>query len=132
MIGSTRTGKLMIGGILVSFVILRASLYLSPAADFYVAGYNIHHLFSGILIAILCLLPLVIVRPKGRKGAALAFFSGIGLGMMLDEWVYLIVTDGSNASYLLPVSFWGGLAMVLVCVAYILLLVRLAHLRTPK
>jgi hypothetical protein len=53
-------------------------------------------------------------------------------GMMLDEWVYLIVTDGSNSSYLLPVSFWGGLAMVLACVAYIWLLVWLAHLRTPK
>jgi len=117
----------MIGGILASFMVARAFLYFSPDSDFNVAGYNIHHLFSGILVAIICLMPLLIVRPKGRKGAVLAFFSGAGLGMILDEWVYLIVTDGSNASYLLPVSFWGGLAMVIACVAYIWILVRLAR-----
>ncbi len=127
MIGSARTGKYLISGILASFLVARAFLYLSPDSDFNVAGYNIHHLFSGMLLAIICLLPLLIVRPKGRKGVVLAFFSGVGLGMMLDEWVYLIVTDGSNASYLLPVSFWGGLAMIVACVAYVWVLVRLAN-----
>ena len=127
MIGSARTGKYLISGILASFLVARAFLYLSPDSDFNVAGYNIHHLFSGMLLAIICLLPLLIVRPKGRKGAVLAFFSGAGLGMMLDEWVYLIVTDGSNASYLLPVSLWGGLAMIVACVAYVWVLVRLAN-----
>ena len=127
MIGSARTGKYLISGILASFLVARAFLYFSPDSDFNVAGYNIHHLFSGMLLAIICLLPLLIVRPKGRKGVGLAFFSGAGLGMMLDEWVYLIVTDGSNASYLLPVSFWGGLAMIVACVAYVWVLVRLAN-----
>ena len=32
--------------------------------------------------------------------------------LALDEVVYLIATDGSNASYLLPVSFWGGVVVV--------------------
>ena len=127
MIGSARTGKYLISGILASFLVARAFLYISPDSDFNVAGYNIHHLFSGMLLAIICLLPLLIVRPKGRKGAVLAFFSGAGLGMMLDEWVYLIVTDGSNASYLLPVSFWGGLAMIFACIAYVWILVRLTN-----
>ena len=127
MIGSSRTGKYLISGILASFMVARAVLYLSPDSDFYVVGYNIHHLFSGMLVAIICLLPLLIIRPKGRTGVVLAFFSGTGLGLMLDEWVYLIVTDGSNASYLLPVSFWGGLAMIVACVAYIWILVRLAR-----
>jgi hypothetical protein len=37
---------------------------------------------------------------------------GSGLSLALDEVVYLIATDGSNASYLLPVSFWGGVIVV--------------------
>jgi hypothetical protein len=49
---------------------------------------------------------------------------GIGLALALDEWVYLIVTDGTNASYLLPVSFWGGLAAVSAAVAYALIVAR--------
>ena len=54
--------------------------------------------------------------------AALIIF-GIGLGMTLDEWIYLIATDGTNASYLLPVSFWGGVAVVGIACAYAVALV---------
>jgi hypothetical protein len=43
---------------------------------------------------------------------------GVGLAMALDEWVCLIATDGSNASYLLPVSFWGAVFAVGAAVAY--------------
>ena len=43
---------------------------------------------------------------------------GIGVGLALDEWVYLIATDGTNASYLLPVSFWGGLIAVGLAIGY--------------
>ncbi len=43
---------------------------------------------------------------------------GVGLALALDEWLYLIVTDGTNASYLLPVSFWGGFAAVVMAMLY--------------
>jgi hypothetical protein len=42
----------------------------------------------------------------------------------MDEWVYLIATDGTNASYLLPVSFWGAVAMHTLVVAGVLILPR--------
>ena len=48
--------------------------------------------------------------------ATVAF--GVGLSMALDEWLYLIVTDGSNASYILPISFWGGLGFVGAALIY--------------
>ena len=44
---------------------------------------------------------------------------GAGLALSLDEVVYLIATDGSNASYLLPVSFWGGVVVVGLGVAWV-------------
>jgi hypothetical protein len=47
---------------------------------------------------------------------------GIGLSLALDEWVYLITTDGSNASYLLPISFWGGAVCVGLACLYVLVL----------
>ena len=57
---------------------------------------------------------------------------GTGLSLMLDEWVYLIVTDGSNQSYLRPVSLLSGLASVgMMCVFTVLVSNRLSNPR-PK
>ena len=51
-----------------------------------------------------------------------AIIFGIGLSLTLDEWVYLIATDGTNASYLLPVSQWGGVAAIVLAVVYVAVL----------
>lgn len=89
-----------------------------PDADFNVAGYNIHHLYTGLLILTACGIPLVLGVRQSRLGDWLTAGFGVGLSLALDEWVYLIATDGSNASYLLPVSFWGGVVVVGAAVVY--------------
>ena len=112
-----------------TFLVLRASLYFSPDSDFNVGSYNIHHLFTGLLLAALGGIPLALFSGGGRlRWAALVIF-GVGLAMALDEWVYLIVTDGSNASYLLPISFWGGAVVVGLACAYTIVLTILGRKR---
>lgn len=102
---------------------MRTMLAFRPNADFNVAGYNIHHLFTGLLILTAFGIPLVLGYGQGRIGDWLTAGFGIGLSLALDEWVYLIATDGSNASYLLPVSFWGGVVVVGTAVVYIAVLI---------
>jgi hypothetical protein len=77
-----------------------------------VAGYNIHHLFTGLLIVTACGIPLVLGVRSVKLAEWLTAGFGVGLSLALDEWVYLIATDGSNTSYLVPVSFWGGVIVV--------------------
>jgi hypothetical protein len=109
--------------IVATFAVLRLALQASPDSDFNVGGYNVHHLFTGLLFIATGGIPLAVFRGHTRKlDVALVVF-GVGLGMALDEWVYLIATDGSNASYLLPVSFWGGVLVVSLACAYALGLV---------
>jgi len=98
---------------LATFVPQRLYLHLiNPNADFFIAGYNIHHLFTGVLIEI----PAAIVLALGiggiwtRRIACIAF--GSGAAMVLDEVVFLIATDGSNQAYLTPVSLWGAVVLV--------------------
>lgn len=113
-----RNALLLIVAIALTFSILRILLHQSPDSDFNVGQYNIHHLFTGLLLITAGGVPLAVFRGSTRRlDLALVVF-GAGLGMALDEWVYLIATDGSNASYLLPVSFWGGLAAVGLACAY--------------
>ena len=104
------------------FVVLRISLHLSPNSNFNVGGYNIHHLFTGLILIMLGGVPLVISHLGTKLGLLATAIFGVGLGMALDEWVYLITTDGSDESYLLPISFWGGVAAIAVAIAYAVLL----------
>src|SRR5688572_22336926 len=114
-----RRAVILAASLVVTFVVMRVALAFRSNADFDVAGYNIHHLFTGLLILTACAIPLLVRSPGGRVDDALTAGFGVGLGLALDEWVYLIATDGSNASYLLPVSFWGGVVVVGAAVLYV-------------
>jgi hypothetical protein len=118
-----RNGSILAASLILTFAVLRVALHLSPDSDFDVGRYNVHHLFTGLVLVAIGGIPLAVFRGSTRRlDAALVVF-GVGLGMALDEWVYLIATDGSNASYLLPVSFWGGLAVVALACVYLAVLV---------
>lgn len=117
-----RRAKLILASLLVTFIVTRVMLTMSPNSDFDVAGYNIHHLFTGLLLIAAGGIPLALFN---RHSFALDIASvafGSGLALALDEWVYLIATDGSNASYLLPVSLKGGILMVGLAAVYIAVL----------
>jgi hypothetical protein len=118
-----RNGRFLVGSMVVTVALLRLYLYFSPDTDLNVGRYNIHHLFIGLLLITAGGVPLAIFHGSThRLGLALIIF-GVGLGMALDEWVYLIATDGSNASYLLPISFWGGVIVVgLACIYTVVLM----------
>jgi hypothetical protein len=104
--------------LLGTFVLTRFSLVLRPNADFDVLGYNVHHLFTGFLIACACAIPLALVPTRRRVTELLVAGLGVGLSLGLDEVVYLIVTDGSNASYLTRPSWIGGIVLVLLAATY--------------
>ena len=125
-----RRAKLVVASLVVTFVVTRAMLMMSPNSDFDVAGYNIHHLFTGLLLITAGGIPLALFpgRSVTLDAASVAF--GAGLALALDEWVYLIATDGSNASYLLPVSLKGGILMVGLAALYVLVLYLASRPRT--
>lgn len=119
---NTRRAGIITATLIATFVNIRLLLWRSPNSDFDVSGYNIHHLFTGLLLITAAGVPLVLFPGKSLilDIASVAF--GAGLALALDEWVYLIATDGSNASYLLPVSLRGGVIMVGSAALYILVL----------
>ena len=96
---------------LLTVAVTRAYLWFLPNADFNVGAYNIHHLFSGaLLMSAAGIAASLDLRDRARDLSAVAF--GIGLALMLDEWVYLIVTDGTNAMYWSTPSVIGALVAI--------------------
>lgn len=114
--------SLIIGSMLLTFVTLRVYLHFSPNTDLNVGPYNIHHLYVGLLLILIGGMPLAIFQGPGRLLDLATIVFGVGLSMSLDEWVYLITTDGTNASYLLPISFWGGVTMIGLACGYAVVL----------
>jgi hypothetical protein len=105
---------------LVTFMTVRAWLHVRPNTDLNVGGYDIHHLFTGVLILSVFAIP-AILRPRSGTGGSVAVAGvGVGLGLVLDEWFYLIVTDGSNAAYVQWPSLVGGAIAVGVACLYAL------------
>ncbi len=113
---------LFLAFLLAPFLVFRTVLFLSPHTNLTVGAYNIHHLFIGLFLIVLGGVPMAVVRGAARVlDVATAIFA-TGLSLALDEWVYLITTDGSDASYLLPISFWGGVTMIATACLYVLAL----------
>ena len=119
---SQRRARIIAISLVATFVVIRILLHRSPDSDFDVLGYNIHHLFTGLLLITAGGLPVAIFHGESKLLDAAAATFGAGLSLALDEWVYLIATDGSNASYLLPVSLRGGIVMISLATLYIAVL----------
>lgn len=119
---SLKRAILLIGSLIITFAVLRVSLIISPNSNFDVGSYNIHHLYTGLIILTLAVMPLLLFEAKGGFMDLLVIIFGVGLSMALDEWVYLIATDGSDAAYLQPVSLWGGIIVISLTCLYIAVL----------
>ena len=125
-VADRRRAWLVLASLGLTFVLLRVALGVSPNSDFDVAGYNVHHLFVGVVLIVVAGVPLALIAGRGWWIDLASVLFGSGLALALDEWVYLIVTDGSNASYLLPVSLWGGVVAVGLACLYVGVLLRAA------
>lgn len=120
---------ILLFSVVATFILIRIALYFSPNADFNLAGYNIHHMFTGLILITFAGIPLVLFSGNGKILKLATAVFGVGLSLCLDEWVYLIATDGSNMSYLLPVSLLGGIILIVITCAYIGFLYYLSRQR---
>lgn len=110
--------SLFIGSLIITIIILRIFLQLSPSTNLDVGVYNVHHLFIGAFFAVIAVV-LLLFNIVNR---AVIIIAGISSALVLDEIIYLIATDGSDVSYLTAVSFWGSIVMTLIILFLIIVL----------
>jgi hypothetical protein len=119
----TATLLLILVPMLVVGVGQRLYLHLvNPNADLFVAGYNVHHLYTGVLIEIPAAFVLALGPPSSDLRALALLALGVGSAMVLDQVVYLVATDGTNQAYLRPISLWGAVVLEGLAVALLLVL----------
>jgi len=100
---------------------LRLYLHLVHVRHIYPGGYLVHHLFLGIVVALPAAFVLAFgARTRRTKRLACAAL-GIGSGMILDEFTYLVATRASDEDYVSRLSLVG--AVVCISAATVLLLI---------
>ncbi len=96
--------------LVVTLFITRFFLFLSPSTNLYLGGYNVHHLYVGAVILIFILLMMMF----NISAPLLFIISGVGTAFIIDELVYIIATDGSDASYLGFFSLAGAIILMMI------------------
>lgn len=118
----SRTARIILLAMIGVFALLRLILHSFPSANLELGPYNIHHLFVGIILVIGAGTPLILRLPRGLNRWFLAATYGTGLALILDEWVYLIVTEGTDSDYLLAESVYGAVFFIAVVALYVAVL----------
>ncbi len=115
-----KTLLLILAPMLATVICLRLYLHLVHVRHLYPGGYLVHHLFIGLLIQI----PAAFLLAFGTRHRVLVRVAlGVGAGLILDEVVYLVATQASDADYTSGVSLTGscvflGLAVIFLLVLY--------------
>jgi hypothetical protein len=73
------------------------------------AGHNVHHLLVGAVPAMPAAFVIALVPQASVVRWVALIALGVGSAMVLDQIVFLLATEGSDASYLKPVSPWGAI-----------------------
>ncbi len=121
-LAAKQTLLLILLPLLVTFVGLRLYLHLVRVRHIYPGGYLVHHLFIGALILIpASFLVAFSKRPRWQQVLATAAV-GIGSALILDEFTYLVATQGTDADYVSPVSLFGAIVCIALAVTLLLVL----------
>src|SRR5262249_41757779 len=105
---------------LATFAGQRLHLHVGGVQHVYPAGYLVHHLYTGTLIAIPAPFVLAFSTSNRLVGIVARVALGTGSAMVLDEVVYLVATKASDDDYVSAISLWG--AVILMSLATMLLL----------
>ena len=96
--------RIFISSLLITIAATRILLFFFPSANLSILSYNVHHLFTGVVLTIVSSIFLVL-NIINRYTIILA---AVGSGLMVDQMVYLISTDGSDLAYSSNISLLGA------------------------
>jgi hypothetical protein len=122
---SKQTLLLLLLPLLSTFLCLRLYLHLLGVRHIYPAGFLVHHLFIGVLIALPAAFLLAFESRHGLQRRLALVALGIGSALILDEVTYLVATEGTDADYVSHVSLFGAIAFVSMAAILLLVIYRL-------
>ncbi len=91
---------------------MRLYLHLVRVQHVYPGGYLVHHLFTGAVMVIVAAFVIAFEPPRRRTAVLARVALGIGSALVLDEILFLVMTQASDGDYVSPLSLLGGAGFV--------------------
>ena len=97
---------------LATFAGTRLHLHLGGVHHVYPFGHLLHHLYTGALLVIGTAFVLAFATGNRLVAILTRVMLGIGSALVLDEVVYLVVTQASDKDYVSSISLWGAVVLM--------------------
>ena len=88
-----------------TIILIRLGVFLFPEREIRLASLIIHHFWIGIILIIIPLLLNLLFNNKYEKLRLFTF--AIGLGLIIDQFVFMILGAGTDVQYWAMPSLFG-------------------------
>lgn len=94
--------------VIATVLITRVSIFLIPEVDIKIFNIIVHHFWFGIFLLVI---GLFITREN--KKIKLIFYS-IGTGLIIDEFIFILLGSGGDAQYWAVYSMVSVIALIII------------------
>lgn len=119
---------LFVGFLIGGLFLPRFIVFLFPGLSAIIFDFEVHHLYWGVLLIIIFLLPLIFschFHPDHSRFFVLNFiFVGFGIGLVIDEFVFLFTGGTSDSDYWQDISLIFSIFFLIIIIVWILILYR--------
>jgi peptidoglycan/LPS O-acetylase OafA/YrhL len=98
--------------LILTIIVTRLSVFLIPEVDINLFGFIVHHFWFGVILVLIGL-----VVPKKYDWAKIVFYA-IGLGLIVDQLVFIILGAGKDAQYWALPSLLGTIILTLIILPF--------------
>ncbi len=104
-----------ITAILITIFLSRILVWLIQERSLYLFGFEIHHFYLGVLLVMLAGFSRFFSKNKKLNKIDLIGF-GIGNGLILDQFIFILFTNGNHTEYFSRFSILGSLGLIILVV----------------
>ena len=103
--------------VILTVLVSRILVILLPNVSFFLNDFEIHHILTGVFVLLISIITIIVYRDiKINKYIfyLLLIITGFGIGLIIDEFTFLLYRGVTNEEYWSNISIYG-LILLFIC-----------------
>lgn len=116
---------------LLTIVFFRILVFFVGEKSLFITGREIHHFYLGVILVMICGILFFFSKLKKIKKYSLIFFA-VGVGAIVDEFTYILFTNGTHTDYSSPISYIGVIILSILIILLLALNMKIEGIKNEK